>query len=145
MHSHCHGQLSSWPSWIRFAQNLKSIAHRFIFQVTYALPQYKSVLLQLVVYYQYLPVSSILPSTSSLLSLLLGWLFEGPFFPRELLILARIQLPPQTPQDTATLDLAEVVSWQLVAQCCPWLAELRGLLQRWEGAHRGGSQLSLDR
>ena len=114
--------------------------------MAYALPHFKSVLLQLVVYYQHLPASSsILPNTSSFLSLLLGWLFEGPFFPRELLILARIQPPPQTPQDGNTLDLAEVVSWQLVAQCCPWLAELRALLQRWEGAHRGGSQLSLDR
>ena len=114
--------------------------------MTYTLLHYKPVLLKLVVFYQHLPASSfILPTTSSLLSILLGWLFEGPFFPRELLILARIQPPLQPPQDSTTLDLAEVVSWQLVAQCCPWLAELRGLLQRWESVHRGGSQLSLDR
>ena len=43
-----------------------------------------------------------------------------------------------------TLDQAEVVRRELVAACCPWVAELRGLLQRWEGARRG-SQLSLDR
>lgn len=115
-------------------------------QVSLSLPRYRQVQLQLCVLYQstLLPgTPHLLPASAALLSLLLGWLFEQPTFPRELLILAPLQPEPEAAQEAA-LDQAEVVRRELVAACCPWVAELRGLLQRWEGARRG-SQLSLDR
>jgi codanin-1 len=116
-------------------------------QVTLALPAYRALHLQLAVLYQtrLAPGSPALPPlAAALLSLQLGWLFEGRHFPRELLILARLEPEPTPAQEADTLDQAEVVSRELVGQCCPWLQELRGPLQRWEGGRRG-SQLSLDR
>ena len=82
-------------------------------QVSMALPAYRSLLLALAVLYQtsLSPGSpTILPLSASLLSLLLGWLFEARHFPRDLLILARLQPGPSPPPDTDTLDLAEVIS-----------------------------------
>ena len=97
-------------------------------QVTLALPTYRELHLQLAVLYQRRLVPgtlTLLPLSASLLSLLLGWLFEGGHFPRELLILARLQGDgfPQ-PQEAETLDVAEVLLHSVL---------FCHLLARWSG------------
>ena len=85
--------------------------------------------------------------TAHFLSLYVGWLFEKKSFPRELLILAQAARPePQERgEEGPQLDRVEtVVSPGLVRLCCPWVGEVRTLLQQWEAGQRG-SQLSLDK
>ena len=122
-------------------------------QAGHQLPYYNSLYIKLVTIYQ----TKLSPSTNSsqsspftahFLSLYLGWLFEKKTFPREVMILALANSkdsgPGQFPVGTDQLDMLEVVTPCLVRQCCPWVGEIRILLQQWEGGKRG-SQLSLDK
>ena len=87
--------------------------------------------------------------TAHFLSLYLGWLFEKKTFPREVLIMSQVTrvTRDQVTSEHVTadrLDMMELVTPGLVRQCCPWVCEIRTVLQQWEGGKRG-SQLSLDR
>jgi len=116
-------------------------------QVAPSLPYYNSLYLKLAVLYQskLTPLApNCCPLTAYFLSLYLGWLFESKTFPRELLILSQVSNKPQLSQDNEHLDQLEVVTPGLVVQCCPWVGEVRTVLQQWEGGKKG-SQLSLDR
>ena len=119
-------------------------------QAAHQLPYYSGLYTRLASLYQtkLAPASSqVSPHTAHFLSLYLGWLFEKKTFPREVLILSQVTSADPAPvkaSGSEVLDLAEVVSPGLVRQCCPWVGEVRTLLQQWEGGKRG-SQLSLDR
>ena len=117
-------------------------------QAAHQLPYYAGLYTRLASIYQtrLAPASCLVsPHTAHFLSLYLGWLFEKKTFPREVLILSQVSCG-HTEKLTGgdSLDLAEVVTPSLVRQCCPWVGEVRTLLQQWEGGKRG-SQLSLDR
>ena len=126
------------PWVVEFVSQLDVAAHK--------LQYYSDLYLQLAVIYQtnLTPVSPLCsPNTAHFLSTYLGWLFENKSFPREVLILA--QVTQRTPSSlTDQLDSLDLVTWGLVIQCCPWVAEVKTLLQTWEGGKRG-SQLSLDK
>ena len=126
------------PWVVEFLSQLDTAAHR--------LQYFTDLYLQLVVIYQtsLAPVSPLCsPNTAHFLSTYLGWLFENKSFPRELLITAQVT-PPSLTALTDQLDSLDLVTWGLVIQCCPWVAEVKTLLQTWEGGKRG-SQLSLDK
>ena len=126
------------PWVVEFVSQLDPAAHQ--------LQYYSDLYLQLAVIYQtrLSPVSPLCsPNTAHFLSTYLGWLFENKSFPREVLILA--QVTQRTASSlTDQLDSLDLVTWSLVIQCCPWVAEVKTLLQTWEGGKRG-SQLSLDK
>ena len=116
-------------------------------QVAPSIPYYNSLYLKLAIMYQsrLSPLApSCCPLTAYFLSLYLGWLFEGKTFPREVLILAQVSSAPQQIVDEEHLDQLEVVTLGLVMQCCPWVGEVKTVLQQWEGGKKG-SQVSLDR
>jgi len=116
-------------------------------QVAPSLPYYNSLYLKLAVLYQskLTPLApTCCPLTAYFLSLYLGWLFESKTFPRELLILSQVSSTPQLSSDDEHLDQLEVVTPGLVMQCCPWVGEVKTVLQHWEGGKKG-SQVSLDR
>ena len=117
-------------------------------QAAHQLPYYSSLYTRLASIYQtrLAPASCLVsPHTAHFLSLYLGWLFEKKTFPREVLILSQVNgADSQKLPCGDSLDLAEVVTSGLVRQCCPWVGEVRTLLQQWEGGKRG-SQLSLDK
>ena len=133
------------PWLVEFLSQLDQSAHK--------LSYYNTLYLKLAVIYQtklspsscQLSQSSVSPQISHFLSLYLGWLFEKKTFPREILILAQVQSRSgELVSGDEQLDTAELVSPGLVRQCCPWVSEIRTLLQQWEGGKRG-SQLSLDK
>ena len=126
------------PWVVEFVSQLDPAAHK--------LQYYSDLYLHLAVIYQtsLTPISPLCsPNTAHFLSTYLGWLFENKSFPREVLILA--QVSQRTPCSlTEQLDSLDLVTWSLVIQCCPWVGEIKTLLQTWEGGKRG-SQLSLDK
>ena len=126
------------PWVVEFLSQLDTAAHQ--------LQYYTGLYLQLAVIYQtqlapLAPKCS--PNTAHFLSTYLGWLFENKSFPREVLITAQVTQRTRLAL-TDQLDNLELVTWGLVIQCCPWVAEVKTLLQTWEGGKRG-SQLSLDK
>jgi len=108
--------------------------------VAWSLPYYRTLFCQLVTFYQRLSSSSSClcsPSVAFFLSLILGWLFEMPQFPRDVMIL--VQMKGEKVEDgveEGVLDLSEVVSQQLLYRCCPWVGEIKALLSQWEAGKR---------
>ena len=117
-------------------------------QAAHQLPYYSGLYTRLASIYQtrLAPASCLVSRhTAHFLSLYLGWLFENRRFPREVLILSQVSgSEPEKLKVGDWLDMAEVVTPSLVRQCCPWVGEVRTLLQQWEGGKRG-SELSLDK
>lgn len=113
--------------------------------VAWNLPYYRTLFCHLVTIYQRLSTSCS-PSVAFFLSLVVGWLFEMPQFPRDVMILVQLEAKGKDMEtvEEMGLDWSEVVSQQLLYRCCPWVGEVKVLLSQWEAGKKSSQVDKVD-